>query len=220
MSAGRAANAVNVPVPPPPPGTQLLGEPKLTLTYSGTGSAPSSHVFAQIVDEKRGVVAGNQVTPIPVTLDGRPHTITRSLEGIAISVPAGGAYTLQITGGSQVYGPVRDAAALSFSAIRLEIPVPQSAAVGPAFSPLSATARCASQRRFVLHLRRGWRHARVTVAGKRVKVRRVHGRPQAVVDLRGFGRRTVKVRIAARDAKGHKIRRVRTFHTCGATSAH
>jgi ABC-2 type transport system ATP-binding protein len=216
VAAGRAANALNVPVPPPPAGTQLLGEPTLTLTYSGTGSAASTHVFAQIVDEQRGVVLGNQATPIPLTLDGRTHTVTRSLEGIAISVPAGDAYTLQLTGGTQVYGPVRDAAALSFSAIRLQIPVPRAAAVGPAFAPAaSALAPCVSHRRFVLHLRRGWRHARVTVAGRRVKVRRVHGRPQATIDLRGFGKRTVKVRITAR-RHGRRIHRTRTFHTCGA----
>ena len=34
------------------------------------GHRPATHVFAQIVDETRGVVVGNQVTPIPVTLDG------------------------------------------------------------------------------------------------------------------------------------------------------
>jgi hypothetical protein len=107
---------------------------------------------------------------------------------------------------------VRDAAALTFSAIRLELPRPTAAAVGPAFTPAAAPA-CVSHRRFVLHLRKGWKHARVTVAGKRVKVRRVHGRPQVTVDLRGFGRRTVKVRITAR-SQGRRIHRTRTFHTC------
>jgi ABC-2 type transport system ATP-binding protein len=223
VSAGRAANAVNVAVPPPGAATQLLGEPTLTLTYSGTGSAASSYVFAQLVDEQKGVVLGNQVTPIPVTLDGQPHTITRSLEGIAISAPAGARYTLQITGGSQVYGPVRDAAALSFSAIHLSIPRPGAAAVGPAFTPSTTAAgpaHCVSHRRFRLHLRRGWHHARVTVRGKRVKLHRPrHKRPYVVVDLRGLGKRTVKVRISARGRHGRKIHRTRTFHTCGATRA-
>jgi ABC-2 type transport system ATP-binding protein len=217
VSAGRAANAVNVAVPPPGAAGQLLGEPTLTLTYSGTGSAASSYVFAQLVDEQKGVVLGNQATPIPVTLDGQTHTITRSLEGIAISAPAGAGYTLQITGGSQVYGPVRDAAALSFGAIKLSIPRPGAAAVGPAFTPSAVPAHCVSQRRFRLHLGRSWRHPRVTVAGKRVKVHRPrHRRPYVVVDLRGSGKRTVKVRIAARTKHGRKLRRTRTFHTCGA----
>src|SRR5262245_34362843 len=78
IAAGRAANAVNVPVKA---AAQVAGEPQLSLTYSGTGAG--THVFAQLVDETRGVVVGNQATPIPVTLDGRPHTIERSLEAIA-----------------------------------------------------------------------------------------------------------------------------------------
>jgi len=120
IAAGPAANAVNVTVPAFTSAAQLLGEPKLTLTYSGTGTA--THVFAQLVDMKRGVVVGNQVTPIPVTLDGAPHTISRPLEAIASSAPAGAQYALQIVGGSQVYGPVHGAGAVTFSAIRLELP--------------------------------------------------------------------------------------------------
>ena len=46
-----------------------MGAPELTLTYSGTGS--SRHVYAQLVDDTTGLVLGNIVTPIPVTLDGQ-----------------------------------------------------------------------------------------------------------------------------------------------------
>jgi ABC-2 type transport system ATP-binding protein len=221
VSAGRAANALNVAVPPPSSPTQLLGEPTLTLTYSGTGSAASTYVYAQIVDEARNVVVGNQATPLPLTLDGASHTLTRSLEGIAVAAPAGAKYTLQLTGGTQVYGPVRDAAALTFSAIRLELPRPQAGTFTgpPPAKPgtgTSAPKSCASTRRFVIHLRKAYRSAKVTVAGKRVKVRRVHHRLQAVVDLRGFGKRTVKVKVTGRRANGHRIRETRTYHTCGA----
>ena len=95
----------------------MVGEPRLSLTYSGTGTA--THVFAQIVDEQRNVVLGNQVTPLPVRLDGAQHTVTRRLEGVAA---AGGRYRLQIVGGSQVYGPVRGAAAINFSSARIQLP--------------------------------------------------------------------------------------------------
>ena len=44
-----------------------------------------------------------------MTLDGRPHTITRPLEAIAASAPTGAKYTLQLTGGTLLYGPVRGA---------------------------------------------------------------------------------------------------------------
>ena len=113
---GRAVNAVNVAVPPPSAPTQIVGEPQLALTYCGHRRSRRRHVFAQLVDEARGVVVGNQATPIPVTLDGQPHTITRPLEAIAASAPAGAKYTLQLIGGTLLYGPVRAARRRSRSA--------------------------------------------------------------------------------------------------------
>jgi ABC-2 type transport system ATP-binding protein len=211
VAAGRAANAVNVAVTPPGAAAQIVGAPQLRLTYSGTGASPNTHVFAQIVDETRGVVVGNQATPIPLTLDGRPHTVTRPLEPIAASAPAGARYTLQITGGTQLYGPVRTAAAITFSAIRLELPVATASAVsGPAGSGagvLSPKRTCLSRRRFSIRVRGS--KPRVTVAGKRVKVRR--GR--AVIDLRGRPRQTVKVKVVAR-RKGKIVRETRRYRTC------
>jgi ABC-2 type transport system ATP-binding protein len=123
ISAGVAVNAVNVAVPPPAAATQILGEPSLTLTYSGTGT--TTHVFAQLVDTARGLAVGNQVTPIAVTLDGRPHTTTVPLEAIAASAAAGAKYTLQLIGGSQVYGPVHGAGLVAFSRIQLSLPALQ-----------------------------------------------------------------------------------------------
>jgi ABC-2 type transport system ATP-binding protein len=120
VAAGVAVNALDVVVPPPAAATQILGEPSLTLTYSGTGTA--THVFAQLIDDARGLAVGNQVTPVPVTLDGAPHTITLPLEAIAASAAPGARYTLQLIGGSQVYGPVHNAGVVTFSAIRLSLP--------------------------------------------------------------------------------------------------
>jgi ABC-2 type transport system ATP-binding protein len=118
IAAGPAVNAVNVPIPAAT--AQVVGEPQLRLTYSGTGVV--GQVFAQIVDDKRNVVLGNLVTPLPVTLDGASHTVTRPLEGVAASMTPGGTYHLQVIGGSQVYGPVRGAAAITVSNARLELP--------------------------------------------------------------------------------------------------
>jgi ABC-2 type transport system ATP-binding protein len=115
IAAGPAVNAVNVPIPDVT--SQVIGRPVVRLTYSGTGAA--THVFAQIVDEARNLVLGNQVTPIPVKLDGATHTVTRALEGVAA---AGGRYHLQLIGGSQVYGPARGVGAITFSAARIELP--------------------------------------------------------------------------------------------------
>jgi ABC-2 type transport system ATP-binding protein len=203
LAAGRALNAVNVPVTA---SRQVVGEPALTLTYSGTGAG--RHVFAQLVDEARGVVAGNQATPIPVVLDGRPHTIQRPLEAIAT---AGGRFTLQLIGGTQLYGPVRGVAAIRFSAIRLALPTVGASTA----TPLTAASRsCVSRRRFEIRLRGKLRSARVYVAGKRVKTFRRGGRVRAVVDLRGRAKSTVKVRVVARTARGKAQRETRTYHTC------
>jgi ABC-2 type transport system ATP-binding protein len=118
LAASPATNAVNVAIPEAT--AQVVGRPRLRLTYSGTGTA--THVFAQVVDEARNVVLGNQVTPIQVRLDGATHTITRFLEGVAASLAPGRRYRLQLIGGSQVYGPARGVAAITFSAARISLP--------------------------------------------------------------------------------------------------
>ncbi|WP_051324386.1 alpha/beta hydrolase family protein [Candidatus Solirubrobacter pratensis] len=209
VTAGRALNAVDVAVKAPA-AAQIVGEPRLTLTYRGTGAG--THVFAQLVDEARGVVVGNQATPIPVTLDGQQHTITRPLEAIAASAAAGARYTLQVTGGTMLYGPVRGVAAITFSAIGLSLPT-----VGPAATPLLSAARtCVSRRRFEIRLHGKLRSARVYVAGKRVRTVRKGGRLRATVDLRGRARSTVKVRVVARTTRGKTLRDTRTYRTCAA----
>ncbi|PRC49354.1 peptidase S15, partial [Mycobacterium sp. ITM-2017-0098] len=93
-SAAWAFNAVNLRVPDATELTHLLGAPELTLSYSGTGSA--KHVYAQLVDDETGLVLGNQVTPIPVVLDGESHTVTFSMEQIAHTLKPGESVTLQL----------------------------------------------------------------------------------------------------------------------------
>jgi ABC-2 type transport system ATP-binding protein len=200
IAAAPAANAVNVAIPAVT--AQVVGEPRLRLSYSGTGTA--SHVFAQIVDEKRNVVLGNLVTPLPVTLDGAAHTVTRSLEGVAASMAAGGGrYRLQVIGGSQVYGPVRGAAAITVSKARLALP-----AVG-------VPKGCKTAARFTILLphRGRLRSAKVWVAGKRTAVRRRGGRLRAVLDLRRLTGRRVTVRIVGRTQNG-SVHAKRAFTVC------
>jgi LVIVD repeat len=74
--------------------------------------------------------------------------------------------------------------------------------------------RCASRRNFLIRLPRSIRRsARVTVAGKRVRVRRGR-RLRARVNLRGMSRRTVTVRVTGRTRGGKRVRQVRRFRTC------
>ena len=220
VAAQPAANAVNVAIPAPKAATQVVGEPRVELRYSGTGQA--KHVFAQLVDEGRGVVVGNQVTPIPVTLDGQKHTVTRSLEGVAASIGKGARYRLQVIGGSQVYGPVRGAAAIQLSSVALTLPTATGfSGPGASSGVLPTSRRCLSRRRFEIRVKRGrgtarLRSAKVWVDGRRVKVRRRAGRLRATVDLRGRTKKRVKVRIVARTRSGKVLRDKRVYRTCAA----
>ncbi len=93
-SGAKAFNAVNLRVPDATELTRLVGAPELTLTYSGTGNA--KHVYAQIVDDETGLVLGNQVTPIPVVLDGQSRTVTFTMEQIGHTLKPGESVTVQL----------------------------------------------------------------------------------------------------------------------------
>jgi ABC-2 type transport system ATP-binding protein len=60
-------------------------------------------VFAQLVDPATGLVLGNQITPIAVTLDGAEHTTTVPLEMVAYSTKPGARLLLQIVATTVAY---------------------------------------------------------------------------------------------------------------------
>lgn len=93
-SGAYALNAANLRMPEVTETTHVLGAPSLTLTYSGTGSA--RHVYAQIIDNRTGLVLGNHVTPIPVELDGQTREVTVSLEQVAHTLNPGQSVTVQV----------------------------------------------------------------------------------------------------------------------------
>jgi ABC-2 type transport system ATP-binding protein len=106
----RATNAVNVKVGfADPHGVVIASAPSVKLVYSGTaapGDRPTA-VFAQLVDDTTGLVIGNQVTPIAVTLDGKQHTVTVPLEAIAFTLKHGSTLTLQIVATTVAYAQPR-----------------------------------------------------------------------------------------------------------------
>jgi hypothetical protein len=65
-----------------------------------------------------------------------------------------------------------------------------------------------------LRLRRSLRSARVTVAGRRVAVRRRGGRLTARVDLRGSRAKVVRVRVVGRTRGGRVVRQARRYRLC------
>jgi ABC-2 type transport system ATP-binding protein len=103
--------------------SQLLGAPKVTMSYSGTGAPSGARVFAQLVNVDRGAVVGNQSLPIPVRLDGKRHTVTRRLVPVASTAPAGGRYVLQLVAGSAIWARQRASATLQAARIDVELPV-------------------------------------------------------------------------------------------------
>ena len=199
----------------------MVGEPRLELTYSGTGSTTDGRVFAQIIDEQRGVALGNQVTPIPVTLDGKAHTVTRSLEGGAAAIAAGRALP---PAGHRRQPGLRPGPRRRLDPVLLD---PADAADRDGLQRpgrrggglLPTSRRCLSRRRFEIRVKRGrgkarLRSAKVYVEGRRVRVRRRAGRLRAVVDLRGRRKQRVTVRIVARTRSGKTLRDKRVYRTC------
>ncbi|MGB0973136.1 MAG: alpha/beta hydrolase family protein, partial [Mycobacterium sp.] len=84
-TASEASNALDVLITTPTPETLIVGAPEVSFTYSGFGNA--EFVYGQIVNVATGLVLGNLVKPIPVTLDGKTHTVTWNLENIAYTSP-------------------------------------------------------------------------------------------------------------------------------------
>jgi ABC-2 type transport system ATP-binding protein len=150
IAASRAANAVNVPLQTPGTATRMLGEPTLTLSYSGTASNADGRLYAQIVGNSNGLVLGNQVTPIPVTLDGQAHTLTIPLEAVAADAGSGSSYTLQITDGTTVYFAARSGGLVNLSRISVSVPTvaPGASGVITGTTPSGAGTRAPGPTRF------------------------------------------------------------------------
>jgi ABC-2 type transport system ATP-binding protein len=118
-----AANAVNVTVPLPGDAA-VVGPPTLSLTYSGTvpaGPRPT-RVFAQLVDPTTGIVVNNQITPVPVTLDGKEHTLQIPMETIGYTAKAGTSLELQLVATTVAYITPRLGGSVDFSRVQLSLP--------------------------------------------------------------------------------------------------
>jgi len=119
-----ATNAVDVPVTFPKSGV-IVGAPHLVFTYRGTVPAHSrpTRVFAQLVDTSTGLVLGNQVTPIDVTLDGHTHTASVPLEIVAYTATPASHVELQLVATTVAYATPQLGGSVNFSTIRLTLPV-------------------------------------------------------------------------------------------------
>ena len=94
----------------------------MTFDYQGLGT--SRFVYAQIVDKNTGLVVGNLVTPIPVTLDGRSHQITVPvpLANIAYTYGATDSLELQITSSATAFENFTAFGVVNISNVKVAIP--------------------------------------------------------------------------------------------------
>jgi len=100
----------------------ILGAPQLQLTYRGRGAGVPARVLAQIVDDQTGKVLGNQITPIPVVLDGTRRTVALPLEIVIASLRRGSRLTLQLVAQSSLYDTHPAGGSVTFSRISLTLP--------------------------------------------------------------------------------------------------
>ena len=116
-----ARNAINVPVTVGP-GTQVVGAPAVSITYQGLGTTRA--VYAQVVDDSTGLVLGNVVTPVPVTLDGRQHTLTMDLSDIVYTNAGADSRTLtvQITSSATAFENFTSFGLMNISNVSVTMP--------------------------------------------------------------------------------------------------
>lgn len=124
VTPARATNAIEVDVPIEDEAL-LVGSPELRLAYRGSspdGERPT-RLFAQLVDATTGLVLGNQITPVPVELDGSTHELTLPLEVIAHAAPAGSTVTLQLVATTVAYATPRLGGSIEVESVRVALPV-------------------------------------------------------------------------------------------------
>ena len=85
------------------------------------GTRPT-RVFAQLVDPATGIVVNNQITPVPVTLDGRAHTVTVPLETVGYTAKAGTSLELQLVATTVAYITPRLGGTITFARVTVVLP--------------------------------------------------------------------------------------------------
>jgi len=123
ITPSKASHALNIAFAAPN-AANIVGAPTLTIRY--TGSSPAgvrpTRVFAQLVDDATGVVLGNQITPIDVTLNGMPQTSTVPLEIVAFTAKPGARLTLQLVVTTTAYAKPRLGGTIHFTSVHIVLP--------------------------------------------------------------------------------------------------
>jgi ABC-2 type transport system ATP-binding protein len=121
VEATPALNALDISVPAPSSSVETLSDPQLSLTYSGLATKTNTPIFAQLVDASTGKVLDNQATPVPLVLNGFPHTVNLPLNLVAWNLTPSSRVVLQLTDASDLFFEQQAAGWVSVSA-KLKIP--------------------------------------------------------------------------------------------------
>lgn len=101
----------------------VVGDPRVRVTYRGRATPARTYLYAQIVDAAGRRVEGGQATPLPVVLDGREHTVQRPLEAVALRGVRSIGFRLQITAGAADYARQRSAGRVSVYGAHASLPI-------------------------------------------------------------------------------------------------
>ncbi len=131
ITPAKATHATDVAVDAGATPAVIVGAPTLKLRYHGTtpdGERPT-RVFAQLVDDTTGIVLGNQVTPVPVVLDGATHDAEVPLEAVVFAAKSGSHLTLQLVATTVAYATPRLGGSVTFE--QIDVSLPTAAGVTP-----------------------------------------------------------------------------------------
>ena len=203
-----AVNAVTIALPAPPHGSDVVGAPRLKLRYQGSATPARTFLYAQIIDAHAGRVLDNQVAPVPVTLDGRPRTVERALEPVAVRAGSGSDFRVQITPSSTVYGPQQSSGGVDLPHIEASLPLVDATRSGrPARAGAPAARRLPARPTLIVRVRR------VRGGGHRLVLRtRLRSTPcSGTVTFRVRAGRTTRTRRArmSRRCAAQRVVRVR-----------
>jgi ABC-2 type transport system ATP-binding protein len=136
ITPARATAAVNLTVRAPRSRAFVVGAPRVSITYSGlsTNGQRATSVYGQVVDDATGEVLGNQITPIPIRLDGATRTVSEPLEILAATDRPGEHFTLQLTASTVAYQAQRAVGAVQFSKVKVSLPLVNPHAAPPGLS--------------------------------------------------------------------------------------
>lgn len=114
---------LDVRIPAPSSGANVVGFPRLELTYSGLALPRRTWLYAQVVDDATGRVVNVQVTPVPILLDGARHTTVVELNAIATRATSSSRYRLQLTTGSLIFGLQRSTGTMRLHNVDISLPL-------------------------------------------------------------------------------------------------